>query len=148
MQTVLRPARPEDFDYCEALYFSAAERSIAVMKLDRAAHSAGFRQRWDVTEVRIITLDGRDIGWLQTMTRGDTLFLGQLFVAPAHQRRGIGTEVMNALVDEATVAGQAMTLGVVKTNPALELYRRLGFQVTHDDDRKFYMRRNPAGSGR
>jgi ribosomal protein S18 acetylase RimI-like enzyme len=30
---------------------------------------------------------------------------------------------------------------VVKTNPALRLYKRLGFRVTHEDDRKFYMRR-------
>jgi hypothetical protein len=26
---------------------------------------AGLRQRWDVTQVRIITLDGTYIGWLQ-----------------------------------------------------------------------------------
>lgn len=148
MQTILRPARAEDFHYCEALYFAEMERTIAKLRLDPAAHAAGFRERWDVTQVRMITLDGRDIGWLQTMTREGALFLGQLFVAPAFQRRGIGTEVMNCLIDEAKRAGQAMTLGVVKTNPALSLYRRLGFQVTHDDDRKFYMRRSPYGDGR
>ena len=143
MQTVLRPARPGDFDYCEGLYFAEMKRTIAELKIDAAAHAAGFRQRWVVTEVRMITLEGNNIGWLQTMTREDALFLGQFFVAPAYQGRGIGTEVMNCLIDEATRAGQAMTLGVVKTNPALRLYRRLGFQVTHADDRKFYMRRNP-----
>jgi ribosomal protein S18 acetylase RimI-like enzyme len=47
------------------------------------------------------------------------------------------------LIEEAARAGQAVTLGVVKTNPALRLYQRLGFQITHDDDRKFYMRREP-----
>jgi hypothetical protein len=31
----------------------------------------------------------------------------------------------------------------VKTNPALRLYERLGFHTTHDDDRKFYMKREP-----
>jgi ribosomal protein S18 acetylase RimI-like enzyme len=30
---------------------------------------------------------------------------------------------------------------VVKTNPALRLYRRLGFSITHEDQNKFYMRR-------
>jgi ribosomal protein S18 acetylase RimI-like enzyme len=43
--------------------------------------------------------------------------------------------------------GQAVTLGVVKTNPALRLYERLGFRVTHEDDRKFYMRRGPDAEG-
>jgi hypothetical protein len=35
---------------------------------------------------------------------------------------------------------EALTLGVVKTNPALGLYERLGFRITHEDERKFYMR--------
>ena len=38
-----------------------------------------------------------------------------------------------------------MTLGVVKINPAKWLYDRLGFRITHEDDRKFYMRREPDG---
>jgi ribosomal protein S18 acetylase RimI-like enzyme len=50
---------------------------------------------------------------------------------------------MNRLLSEAARAGQAVVLGVVKINPALRLYKRLGFQITHDDERKVYMRRNP-----
>jgi GNAT superfamily N-acetyltransferase len=117
------------------------EKTIQGLNLDRAAHVASFHEQWEVTQVRIITLDGADIGWLQTATRNDALFLAQLFVEPAFQRQGIGTEVMKHLIDEATRAGHAITLGVVKTNPALRLYEQLGFRVTHDDDRKFYMRR-------
>ena len=85
--------------------------------------------------------DGADVGWLQSRTESGTLFLAQLFVAPALQRQGIGTAVMNRIMAEAEDANQAVTLGVVKTNPALRLYRRLGFHTTHEDDRKFYMRR-------
>lgn len=48
---------------------------------------------------------------------------------------------MKFLIDEAARSGRALTLGVVKTKPALNLYRRLGFRTTHEDDRKFYMRR-------
>jgi ribosomal protein S18 acetylase RimI-like enzyme len=143
MSVNLRPARTGDFGYCATLYFAAMEWAIRELNLDRTAHHASFSQRWDVTQVRMITLDGADIGWLQSTTQGDALFLGQLFVDAAFQRRGIGTEVMNRLIDEAACAGQAVTLGVVKTNPALRLYQRLGFCITHDDDRKFYMRREP-----
>jgi ribosomal protein S18 acetylase RimI-like enzyme len=50
---------------------------------------------------------------------------------------------MNRLIAEAMRTRQAVTLGVVKTNPALRLYQRLGFRITHEDDRKFYMRRDP-----
>ena len=143
MNVAFRPAQPEDFDYCERLYFAEMERINRELKLDRAVQVASFRRQWEVTQVRIITLDGADIGWLQSTTRDGAYFLGQLFVEAPRQRRGIGTAVMNLLIGEATRARAAMTLGVVKSNPAKRLYERLGFNVTHEDDRKFYMRREP-----
>ena len=89
MRMILRLARPEDFDYCARLYFEEVEKEL---NLNMDAQVAGLRQRWDVTQVRIITLDGTDIGWLQSFEKDDTLFLGQLFVDGALRRRGIGTE--------------------------------------------------------
>jgi GNAT superfamily N-acetyltransferase len=143
MQITLRPARDQDFNFCAALYFAGMESIICELNLDRLAQSASFRQLWELTQVRIIVVDGTDIGWLQSSTRGDSLFLGQLFVDASVQRRGIGTEVIQRLITEAARAGQAVTLGVVKINPALRLYERMGFRITHEDDRKFYMRRDP-----
>lgn len=144
MDVALRPARLEDFDYCSALYFAEMERFIGELKLDRVAQVAGFRKRWQVDEVRLITLDGADIGWLQSHAEGDAVFLAQLFVDRPFQRRGIGTAVMQLLIAEAADAGQAVTLGVIKANPALRLYQRLGFRMTHEDARKFYLRREPG----
>jgi ribosomal protein S18 acetylase RimI-like enzyme len=141
-RTVLRPARPEDFDYCARLYFEGLEKVIKELNLDMAAQIADFRQRWDVMQVRIVTLDGTDIGWLQSFVKDDELFLGQLFVDKSLRGQGIGTELVKGLIEEAASAGRAVTLGVVKTNPALRLYERLGFRTTHDDERKFYMLRD------
>jgi GNAT superfamily N-acetyltransferase len=141
-RTVLRPARPEDFNYCARLYFEGMDTIIKELKLNLEAQVTGLRQRWDVTQVRIITLDGTDIGWLQSFVKDDALFLGQLFVDSALRRQGIGTEIVKGLIGEAARAGQALTLGVVKTNPALRLYERLGLRTTHQDERKFYMRRD------
>jgi GNAT superfamily N-acetyltransferase len=142
MQITLRPACDRDLAYCESLYFSAMERTIRELKLDMTAHVANFHDRWEAAQVRIITVDSADVGWLQSAAQGDTFFLGQLFVDSPFQRRGIGTEVMKILIGEATREHRAMTLGVVKANPARRLYERLGFHITHHDDRKFYMRRD------
>jgi GNAT superfamily N-acetyltransferase len=143
MRIAVRAARAEDFDFCADLYFSEMDRTIRELNLDRAKQAANLRQRWDLQQVRIITLDGADIGWVQSMIEGDALFLGQLFVTPAHQGRGIGTTIVHRLIEEAACDRRAVTLGVVKTNPALRLYRRLGFRTTHEDELKFYMRRDP-----
>jgi ribosomal protein S18 acetylase RimI-like enzyme len=141
MRIVLRPAQTKDFDYCARLYFAGMETIIKELNLNLDAQIAGLRQRWDVTQVRIIALNGTDIGWVQSFINEGALLLAQLFVDGPFRRRGIGTEVVRVLIEEAAQAGKALTLGVVKTNPALGLYKRLGFRITHDDDRKFYMRR-------
>jgi GNAT superfamily N-acetyltransferase len=143
MRIAVRPARAEDLDFCADLYFSEMDRTIRDLNLDLTKHAAGFRQRWHPQQVRIITLDGADIGWMQSRIESDALFLGQLFVAPAQQGRGIGTMIVRRLIEEAAGDRRAVTLGMVKTNPAMRLYQRLGFRTTHEDERKFHMRRDP-----
>jgi ribosomal protein S18 acetylase RimI-like enzyme len=142
VQITFRQAGDRDFDYCAKLYFSGMEDIIRELKLDRAAQAASLRQEWKSSQVRVIVVDALDVGWFQIIPHDDALFLAQLFVSGRFQGRGIGTAVMNSLIDEGTGAGKAVALAVVKTNPALRLYRRLGFRVTHEDDRKFYMWRD------
>jgi hypothetical protein len=54
---------------------------------------------------------------------------------------------MKQVIGEAAGLHQAVSLAVVKINPALRLYQRLGFRITHHDDRKFYMTRDPDAAG-
>ena len=143
MQIALRPAIAQDFEYCKRLYFTGMKKIIEELGLDMTAQTVGFHENWELAEVRIIAVGTSDAGWLQSSVRDDGLFVAQLFVDDPFQRQGIGTEVMNRLIGEATVLNQAVRLAVVKTNPALRLYVRLGFHITHEDDRKFYMKRNP-----
>jgi GNAT superfamily N-acetyltransferase len=143
MQIALRPAVTQDFEYCERLYFSGMSKIIEELNLNMTAQARTFREQWALMQVRIITANGSDVGWLQTTVRDDGLFIAQLFVDAPFQRQGIGTEVMNRLIGEAARLHQAVCLAVVKINPAVRLYERLGFLTTHQDDRKFYMKRSP-----
>jgi ribosomal protein S18 acetylase RimI-like enzyme len=142
MQITLRPAVAQDFEYCEHLYFTGMKRIIEELDLDLAAQAAGFSAQWALTQVRIISFGGVDVGWLQSEMREDGLFVAQLFVDGPFQRRGIGTEVMNQLIGEAAALHKSVSLAVVKINPAVRLYRRLGFRTTHEDDRKLFMKRD------
>jgi GNAT superfamily N-acetyltransferase len=116
---------------------------IETLKLDMARQRENFRQQWRLTEVRIITIAGNDVGWLQSTPAKDAIFLAQLYLDRRFQRQGIGSRVVRAMIDEAAQEGKAVTLGVVKINPARRLYERLGFSVTHEDQSKCYMRREP-----
>jgi len=80
---------------------------------------------------------------MQSRLENDSLYLVQLFLEADSQGKGIGTQTLKRLMEEATTTNVPMTLGVVKTNPARRLYERLGFQITHEDDRKYYMKYEP-----
>jgi GNAT superfamily N-acetyltransferase len=138
----LRPALDHDFGYCRRIYFVEMRWIIEELHLDRTAQETSFRQQWNSTQVRIIGLDGTDVGWVQTIREDDELFVAQMFVDSQFQRKGIGTEVMKRLISVATAFNLAIRLNVVRINPARRLYERMGFRVTHEDDRKFYMKRD------
>ena len=147
MPIEFRPALEHDFEYCRRLYFVEMRWIIEELNLERTAQETSFRQQWNLAQVRVIALDGTDVGWLQAIRQDDELFVAQMFVDGLFQRRGIGTEVMKRLIGEANEFNLAVRLNVVRINPARRLYERLGFRVTHEDDRKLYMKRDSDVAG-
>lgn len=144
MPLALRPALQQDFEYCRRLYFAEMKWIIEELHLDQTAQEVSFQQQWCRTQARIIVFDDVDVGWLQTVMQADELFIAQMFVDRPFQRKGIGTEVMKRLIGEATQLNRTVRLNVVKINPARRLYERMGFRVTHEDDRKLYMTFNSS----
>jgi GNAT superfamily N-acetyltransferase len=140
---VLRPAHAQDFAFCQRLYFEGMREVIETLRLDMARQHQSFARQWQVAEVRIIKMADQDIGWMQSTLAEGAIFLGQLYLDGCFQRQGIGGRLVQALIDEAGQGGRAIILGVVKINPARRLYERLGFRITHEDQYKFYMRREP-----
>ena len=73
--------------------------------------------------------EGELIGYSVAMAGVDELHLLNLTVARHCQRRGLGAQLLSAVLDQARDAGlQTVWLEVRASNfPALELYRRFGF---------------------
>lgn len=143
MPIAFRPALAVDFEYCRRIYFAEMEWIIRELRLDELAQAESFLNQWNPNQVRIITLNRADIGWLQSFSEDAGIFLSQLFVERAYQRRGVGTEAMRRLMKEAEQRNQALRLDVVKINPARVLYERLGFRIVGEEERKFHMKWDP-----
>jgi GNAT superfamily N-acetyltransferase len=142
----LRPAVVADLAFCRRIDHETMRWIIdELFGWDETRQGDNFARKWRVEEVRIITVGAgdawQDAGWLQTAPRDDAIFVKEIYLDLPFQRRRIGTHVMQIVIDEAQRQSKAVTLGVVKINPARRLYERLGFHVTHDDEYKFYMRR-------
>ena len=53
-------------------------------------------------------------------------------LTPACRGQGIGGAILEDLIEEAAAAGKALSIHVEKENPAMRLYRRLGFERQED----------------
>jgi ribosomal protein S18 acetylase RimI-like enzyme len=59
--------------------------------------------------------------------RPGEIYLSRIEIAPGHQRLGIGSRIIRALLEEAERTGQDLVLDVLTVNRrAQALYRRLG----------------------
>lgn len=114
---------------------------------DQRHQEESFAGWFDLQQAAIIMADGRDVGWLQASANEREVVLGSLYVIPEMQRLGIGTHILRELMAEARRASKPLTLAVMKNNPAIRLYERLGFRLTHEDEYKFYMRVDSASEG-
>ena len=148
MQIALRTACNEDFVFARNLYFETMRGVIErLFGWDQTREEMNFAKFFKVEEVKIIIADGQDVGWIQEQVEDRTINLGSFYVMPAMQGRGIGTKVLNILLTRAADRSKAMTLAVVKTNPARYFYEKRGFRITHEDHHKFYMRTDPTRPG-
>ncbi len=76
-ELTLRPAQLADFAFCQRTYLEPMRATIEKLGLDEASHLANFARRWQVEQVRIVTMHGQVIRWLQTAATDDALFLAQ-----------------------------------------------------------------------
>ena len=107
---------------------------------DEQQQRASFAAQWKREEVRIISVDGKDVGWLQVADLPTEIRLQKFFVSPQFQRHGIGSEVLSNLLVTWRSTGKKIVLKVLKNNPARRLYERLGFSVAAEAGVTFRMR--------
>ncbi|HEX6390541.1 MAG TPA: GNAT family N-acetyltransferase, partial [Solirubrobacteraceae bacterium] len=69
-------------------------------------------------------------GQLRVARDADAIHLVDIALLPAARGRGIGTQLISALMDEARAAALPLTLAVFPDSRARSLYERLGFTET------------------
>jgi GNAT superfamily N-acetyltransferase len=141
MKIVLREARPVDYGFARQL-FRATMRDMLdeAIGWDEYRQDMNFARKFVLSEVRIITLKGKDVGWIQTRIDGAVMNLLHFYVVPESQNDGIGSVVLKRLIGEAKRRGRVIALSVMKRSPAIRLYQRHGFRATHADAYEIHMR--------
>lgn len=148
---VLRPETEADMAFLRRLYASTRAAELALTDWSDAQKLAftdsqfdhqrrHYRTYYPQTEWCVLEHDGAPAGRLY-LHRGPRVFeVIDIALLPSWCGRGIGTALMQAVCALARARGRTVIIYVEKFNPALRLYRRLGFCEAGDEGAYWRMR--------
>jgi ribosomal protein S18 acetylase RimI-like enzyme len=138
-----RPATDADLPFLVAVFASTRAKELEMVPWSDAEKTAFVDMQFRAQHTHYQHHhSGAD--WLVTMRAGEEI--GRLYLErtphehciiditflPQHRGHGLGDALLRDLQDEAAAAGKAVEIYVEKFNPAMRLYRRLGFRTEED----------------
>jgi GNAT superfamily N-acetyltransferase len=101
-------------------------------------------QEWNEKRPSLIRLGGDFVGTV-AITEGDgCIEVGQFFIRPEYQNRGIGTSVLTRVLERADLEKAVVRLACLVGNRTETLYRRHGFLLTSQTATHCHMERSPV----
>lgn len=139
MEVSLREARKSDEAFLLELRKTTMvpHLNLAGIFLSDEEHVLRAREGFDCAH--IIEYGGHAIGMAKYRESSDRVEVLQLQVLPKYQGRGVGSEILDVLIESARRGKKSLVLTVLKENPAKRLYERKGFRVVGEDEHEFHM---------
>jgi ribosomal protein S18 acetylase RimI-like enzyme len=139
----LRPATSVDTAFLFAVYAStraeelgqtnwSAEQKTAFCSQQAQAQANHYRQHYPTAQYFIIESQQQPAGRLYVDHWEKEIRIMDIALLPSFRGKGIGTQLLRSLQNEAAEAGKLLSIHVESFNPAKRLYERLGFQVAED----------------
>ncbi|HEX6302200.1 MAG TPA: GNAT family N-acetyltransferase [Acidimicrobiia bacterium] len=144
--TSLRSAKVQDREFLFELHRAAMGPYLEELfgPWDDAIQWEFFDRWFQRSEASVVVLEGEDIGVLGLEHRVDEVYVTRIEIHPDWQNRGIGSAVMQQVLDQAAVDGKAVSLHVFEINPAFRLYERLGFATAGKHEDRILMKVRPT----
>ncbi|MFA0570867.1 GNAT family N-acetyltransferase [Vibrio gallaecicus] len=89
------------------------------------------RIRYEFAHAQIVELNGNPIGLFKAIYTVELnyWYLVQIQITPEYQGLKVGSKLISDLIGKAGLTNSKVGLSVIKTNPAKQLYSKLGFKV-------------------
>jgi ribosomal protein S18 acetylase RimI-like enzyme len=151
----LRPVTDADRAFLVELYGSTRDEELAQVDWDPgvkrafveqqfSAQDAHYRANYPGATLDVIEVDGSRAGRLYVHRGPSDIRIMDIALAPAFRGRGIGSELLGSLMDEADASRRKLSIHVEMNNPARSLYDRLGFEPAGEHGVYVLMERPPA----
>ncbi|MEL7084642.1 MAG: GNAT family N-acetyltransferase [Cyanobacteria bacterium J06597_1] len=146
---------PQDLQFLSRVYAStrvdemnlilgwSKEWKAAFLQQQFEAQHAYYQEHYGDAEFSIVKEGDRPIGRLYIDRWEDEFRIIDIALLCQARDRGIGTAILKAIQELARIEGCAVRIHVEYNNPALRLYRRLGFQKIGETGVYFLMEWKP-----
>ena len=150
MPVSLRPNRPEDEPFLFEVYARTRADEMALvpwpvaqkrafLQMQSTAQRQSYAQQFPAAQWNIILCAAESIGRLIVDRADDAIYLIDVALLPEYRSAGIGTLLVQNLLDEAAQINKPVQLQVDKNNRVRRFYDRLGFHVIGDTGLYFSM---------
>ena len=106
-----------------------------------------FREHFAEPGLRLIMVGDGVAGCVGFRVGAAEIKIDSFYLARSHQNRGLGTDILKALLAEADALGLPCELDVLLGSPADRFYERHGFVKQGQDDIEANFRRAAGGRG-
>ena len=133
-----RETTDEDFDFVFNLNKANMRKYVEEMRgWDDEFEREDMKKKFTPGVDRVIQIDGKDAGILKVLETDEEIKLDHVELLPEYQGQGLGSKIIGDLINK----NKPIRLQVLKQNPAVELYKKLGFEIVGETDLKYQMLR-------
>lgn len=102
-----------------------------------------FASHYSDARTEVVLIGAEPVGALTWHEGAQAIRLLDIGLQARYRGQGLGERLLRALISQADQQGKALELAVMRHNPALRLYQRLGFRVLSSagDEVQLQMRR-------
>ncbi len=135
MKVNYRPANENDYKYCRNLHHNGMKPYVQLLwGWKDEFQNQRYEKLWQPIKIKIITLDSKDIGYIEVSEDDEAVKLVNIFVTEELRGKGIGSRVVSDFISQYRNSVSKLTLNVLWNNPAKHLYERLGFKFLSRED--------------
>ena len=136
----IREANNSDFEFLFKLKKLAEFEPInAVFGWDESIQREIHYNEWEEEKPTIIEVNGVRVGSYLIQYHPDCLYFGRFFLLPVYQSKGIGSKVLQTVIELAEQKSLPIKLCYLQGNRVEQLYRRFGFKVSGQDEHFVHM---------
>jgi ribosomal protein S18 acetylase RimI-like enzyme len=123
------------------------EQKAAFLDMQFEAQHRYYHDNYTDTDWDVILVDGEPAGRLYVSRWEDQIRIVDIALIPEFRGRGVGTQLITALLEEGERSGRPVRIHVEMNNPARTLYDRFGFTPIGQSGVYFELEWRPSSAG-